>query len=116
MDENESGTPLIGLAVLFVGAAFIVVGVAFLTFGLYTLIRTGIWPDYPFSRMLAEIGIPHPQLTWPSGQRAISWIFSQSTCVILLTIGSAIAALGAWLIARFHRRQRDQAEAAEAAA
>ena len=112
MEDDEARPPLTGLIVLFIGAAIVVVGVAFLTFGLYSLIRTGIWPHYPFSKMLTEIGIPASQL--PGG--GLGWIFAQSACVILLAIGILISSLGAWRIARFNRRRRLAAEAAEAAA
>lgn len=111
MEDDESRPPLAGLIVLFIGAAFIVVGVAFLTFGLYSLIRTGIWPHYPFSKMLTEIGIPASEL--PGG--GLGWVFAQSACVVLLSIGTLFAVLGAWLIARFNKRRREAA-AAEAAA
>jgi hypothetical protein len=111
MEEEETKPPLLGLIVLFVGAAFITVGVAFLTFGLYSLVRTGAWPHYPFSQMLSEIGVPVAQ----GGQGPIAWIISQSACVVLLIIGAIITSLGAWRIARHNRRQRLAAEAAEAA-
>ncbi len=116
MEENESRPPLLGLIVLFVGAAFITVGVAFLTFGLYSLMRAGIWPSYPMSKMMSEIGIPYPHLSWPGGQRAIDWVLSSSACVVMLVIGAVISGFGAWLIARHNRRLRLAAEAAEAAA
>ena len=112
MEDRETRPPLAGLIVLFIGAAFITVGVCFLTYGLYQLMRTGIWPHYPFGQMLSEIGILLPQ----SGQGPIAWILSQSACVVLLSIGALIAAPGAWLIARFNRRERVRDEAAEAAA
>ena len=112
MEENESRPPLFGLIVLFIGAAFIVIGVAFLTFGLYSLVRTGVWPDYPFSKMLGEIGIPAPHLGWAGGQRAVDWVLSSSACTILLAIGVMISGFGAWRIARHNRRQRLAREAA----
>ena len=113
MEHDESRPPLVGLIVLFIGAAFIVVGVCFLTFGLYSLIRTGIWPHYPFSKMLTEIGVPAAQLP---GEGGIGWLLAQSACVVLLTIGAMVSGLGAWRIARFNRRRRLEAAAAEAAA
>ena len=116
MEENESRPPLFGLIVLFIGAAFIVIGVAFLTYGLYSLMRAGIWPDYPFSKMLGEIGIPAPQLGWPGGQRAIDWVLASSACTVLLVIGAVISGFGVWRIARHNRRLRVAADAAEAAA
>jgi hypothetical protein len=116
MEENDTRPPLFGLIVLFIGAAFITVGVVFLTYGLYHLIRNGIWPAYPFSKMLTEIGFPLPHLTWPSGQRAIDWVLSSSACTVLLAIGAVISGTGAWLIARHNRRLRQAADAAEAAA
>jgi hypothetical protein len=112
MEEHEARPPLAGLITLFIGAAFITVGVCFLTYGLYQLIRTGVWPHYPFSKMLAEIGMPLPQ----GGEGPIAWIASQSACVVLLSIGTVIAALGAWLIARFNRKRRLAAAEAETAA
>jgi hypothetical protein len=112
MEEPESRPPLLGLIVLFVGAAFITVGVGFLTFGLYSLIRTGTWPHYPASKMLSEIGFPVAQ----GGQGPVAWFLSQSACVVLLSIGAVIAAPGVWLIARHNRRQRVDANEAEAAA
>jgi hypothetical protein len=111
MDEDETRPPLFGLIVLFVGAAFITVGVGFLTYGLYALMRTGVWPDYPASKMLSEIGIPPLRLSWEGGQRAIDWVLAQSACTVLLVIGAVIAGFGAWLIARHGRRQRLVAEA-----
>jgi ABC-type antimicrobial peptide transport system permease subunit len=116
MEENESRPPLFGLIVLFVGAALITVGVGFLTYGLYTLMRTGIWPSYPASKMISEIGIPYPHLSWGGGQRAIDWVLASSACTVLLAIGVVIAGFGAWRIARHNRRQRLAAEAAEATA
>ena len=116
MEENESRPPLGGLIILFVGAAFITVGVVFLTYGLYSLVRSGTWPDYPFSKMMGEIGFPYPQLGWESGQRALDWLYASSACAVLLAIGAVIATLGAWLIARHNRRRRLAAEAAEAVA
>ena len=113
-EETESGAPLIALIaliVLFIGAAFITMGAVFLTYGLYALIRTGSWPHYPFGRMLAEIGITLPQ----SGQGPLSWVASQSACLVLLSIGAVIAGFGAWLIARHNRRLRLAAAEAEAA-
>ena len=112
MEEHETRPPLAGLFTLFVGAAFITVGVCFLTFGLYQLIRIGIWPHYPFSKMLTEIGLPVPQ----GGAGPLGWLLAQSACVVLLTIGTLIAAVGAWLIARFNRRRRLAAADAETAA
>jgi len=114
MEEDESRPPLGGLIVLFIGAAFIVVGVAFLTYGLYALIRTGVWPHYPASKMLSEIGLPYPQLGWNGGQGAIDWVLGSSACIVLLSIGAVIAALGAWRISRHNRRRRLEAEAAAA--
>jgi hypothetical protein len=108
MEENEPGPPLAGLIVLFIGAAFITVGVAFLTYGLYALIRTGLWPSYPFSKMLTEIGVAPAQLP---ADGALGWLLAQSACVVLLAIGSVIAGIGAWLIARFNRRRAEAAEA-----
>jgi hypothetical protein len=113
MEEDEGKPPLAGLIVLFIGAALVTVGVCFLTYGLYSLMRTGVWPHYPFSKMLSEIGIPLPQL---SGDGVVAWLLSRSACVVLLAIGAVVAGLGAWLIARFNRRRRLDAEAAEAAA
>ncbi|HYD14485.1 MAG TPA: hypothetical protein VEC11_16685 [Allosphingosinicella sp.] len=112
MEENEPNPPLVGLIILFIGAGLIVVGVAFLTYGLYALVGTGLWPSYPFSKMLTEIGIPlSPGLPGP-----LAWIVGQSACVVLLSVGALIAALGAWRIASFHRRRRREAEEAAAAA
>lgn len=116
MEENETRPPLGGLIVLFIGAGLIVVGVAFLTFGLYSLIRNGIWPAYPFSKMLGEIGIPYPQLSWGGGQSAIDWLWSQSACTVLLALGALFGGIGAWRIARHNRRLRLAADTAEAAA
>ena len=112
MEEEEARPPLAGLIVLFIGAAFITVGVCFLTYGLYQLMRTGIWPHYPFSKMLAEIGMPLGQ----GGEGPVAWIGAQSACVVLLSLGAVIAAPGVWLIARFNRKRRLAAEASEAAA
>lgn len=112
MEENEARPPLAGLITLFIGAAFITVGVCFLTFGLYQLIRTGTWPYYPFSKMLSEIGMPLPQ----GGEGPLAWVGSQSACVVLLSIGTLIAAPGAWLIARFNRRRRLETADADVAA
>jgi len=112
MEEEESRPPLFGLVVLFIGAAFITVGVAFLTFGLYSLVRTGTWPHYPFSKMLTEIGLPLGE----SGQGPLAWIMAQSACVVLLSIGAVFAAIGAWRIARHNRKRRLAAEAETAAA
>lgn len=106
MEETEPRPPLGGLIILFIGAGLIVVGVAFLTYGLYALVRTGLWPDYPFSKMLSEIGIPPPQLSWESGQRALDWLWAQSACTVLLAAGAVFAGFGAWRIARHNRRHR----------
>jgi hypothetical protein len=105
-EETDSGAPLIALIVLFVGAAFITVGAVFLTYGLYVLIRTGAWPDYPVSKMLAEIGLPVPQAAW------LDWLLASSACAVLLATGAAIAAFGAWLVARYNKRRRAAAAAA----
>jgi len=112
MDEDAGKPPLLALVVLFIGAAFITVGVCFLTFGLYALVRTGLWPDYPFSKMLSEIGLPLPQ----GGEGPLAWLLAQSACVVLLSIGTVTAAIGAWLIARHNRRLRLAAADTEAAA
>ena len=112
MEDRETRPPLAGLITLFVGAAFITVGVCFLTYGLYQLMRTGIWPHYPFSKMLTEIGFPSPE----GGSGPLAWIGAQSACVVLLSLGAVIAAPGVWLIARFNRKRRLAAEATEAAA
>ncbi len=116
MEEDESRPPLGGLIILFIGAAFIVVGAAFLTYGLYALIRTGIWPDYPASKMIAEIGFAYPQIGWDGGQRAIDWLLGSSACVVLLGIGAIIGGLGVWRITRHNRRRRQAEAEAEAAA
>ncbi len=111
MEDHEARPPLAGLITLFIGAAFITVGVCFLTYGLYQLIRSGVWPHYPFSKMLSEIGISLPQ----GGQGPLAWVTSQSACVVLLSIGAVIAGFGAWLIARFNRRRRLAEAEADAA-
>ena len=87
MEEDAGKPPLLALIILFIGAAFITVGVCFLTYGLYSLVRTGLWPHYPFSTMLTEIGMPVPQ----DGQGPLGWLMAQSACVVLLTIGTLIA-------------------------
>lgn len=74
--------------------------------------RTGLWPHYPFSTMLTEIGMGLPQ----DGGGPLAWILAQSACVVLLSIGTVIAVIGGWLIARHNKRRRLEAEAAEAAA
>ena len=66
--------------------------------------------------MMSEIGLPYPRLSWEGGQRAIDWVMSSSACTVLLAIGAVIAGIGAWLIARYNRRQRVAAEAAAEAA
>ena len=114
MEENDARPPLVGLIILFVGAAFITVGVVFLTYGLYSLMRNGIWPHYPASKMLSEVGLPQPEPGWGGG--ALDWVLAQSACVVLLVIGGLIAGFGAWRIARHNKRQRLAAEAAEATA
>jgi hypothetical protein len=111
-DETEAGAPLFGLIVLFVGAAFITIGVVFLVYGLYALVRTGLWPHYPFSRMLGEVGIPLPR----GGAGPVAWVLAQSACAVLLAIGTMIAAVGVWLIVRANRRHRLAAHADEAPA
>jgi hypothetical protein len=110
-EETESGAPLMALVVLFIGAAFITVGAVFLTYGLYVLIRTGGWPHYPLSKLVAEVGFPLPR----SGEGPFAWILAQSACVVLLSIGAVVAGGGAWLIARHNRRLRLAAAEAEAA-
>ena len=104
-EETESGAPLIALIILFIGAAFITVGAVFLTYGLYVLIRTGTWPDYPLGKMLGEIGIPTPHLSWQGGQRALDWLFAASACTVLLTIGGVITLVGVSLVTRHNRRR-----------
>jgi hypothetical protein len=106
MEETEPRPSIIGAFVLLVGAVLIVVAVGFLTFGLYSLIRFGVWPHYPASKMLSEIGIGHPSLSWETGQRALAWLLSCSACIFLFAIGGAVTALGAWIMARHHRRQK----------
>ena len=112
MEDTDTRPPLAGLITLFVGAACITVGVCFLTYGLYQLMRTGIWPHYPFSKMLSEIGLPSPQ----GGSGPLAWIGAQSACVVLLSIGALIATPGVLLIARFNRRQRRAEAEGEVAA
>jgi hypothetical protein len=106
MEETEPRPSIAGGFVLLVGAVLIVVAVGFLTFGLYSLIRFGIWPHYPASKMLSEIGVGQPRLAWESGQRALDWLLSGSACVFLFAIGGPVTALGAWIMARHARRQK----------
>jgi uncharacterized membrane protein YphA (DoxX/SURF4 family) len=110
MEETEARPSIVGAMVLLVGAVLIVVAVGFLTFGIHAWINLGAWPDYPASKLLAEIGIPHPRLSWEAGQRALAWLLSHSACIFLFAIGGAVAALGAWIMAR-HDRRRKPAEA-----
>ena len=105
MEETEPRPSITGGIVLLVGAVLIVVAVGFLTFGLYSLIRFGIWPHYPASKLLSEIGIGPPSLSWEAGQRGLAWLLSLSACIFLFAIGGAVTALGAWIMARHHRRQ-----------
>jgi hypothetical protein len=105
MEETETRPSIAGGIVLLVGAVLIVVAVGFLTFGLYSLIRFGIWPHYPASKMLSELGLA-PRLSWEAGQRALAWLLSVSACIFLFAIGGAVTALGAWLMARHDRRQK----------
>lgn len=97
-EETESRAPLLALVVLFIGAAFVTMGVVFLTYGIYVLVRTGDWPDYPVSKMLDEIGIPTPHIA------GLDWLFAASACTVLLAIGVLLAVPGVWLIARRNRR------------
>ena len=106
MEESEARPSILGAAVLLVGAVMIVVAVGFLTYGIYALISLGAWPDYPASKMLAEIGIQPPSLAWEAGQRALAWLLSLSACIFLFAIGGTVAALGAWIMARHDRRQK----------
>jgi len=106
MEESETRPSIPGAALLLVGAVMIVVAVGFLTYGIYALISLGAWPHYPASKMLAEIGVPPPSLSWEAGQRALAWLLSLSACIFLFAIGGAIAALGAWIMARHDRRQK----------
>jgi hypothetical protein len=105
MEESEPRPSIVGGIVLLVGAVLIVVAVGFLTFGLYSLIRFGVWPHYPASKMLSEIGLA-PSLSWEAGQRALAWLLSVSACIFLFVIGGAVATLGAWIMARHDRRQK----------
>jgi hypothetical protein len=106
MEETEARPSIVGAIVLLVGAVLIVIAVGFLTFGIYAWINLGAWPDYPASKMLAEIGISHPHLSWEAGQRGLAWLLSQSACIFLFAIGIPLALLGAWTMARHDRRQR----------
>jgi hypothetical protein len=106
MEEAEARPSTLGGIMLLVGAVLIVVAVGFLTFGLYSLIRFGVWPHYPASKMLTEIGIGPPRLSWEAGQRGLAWLLSLSACIFLFAIGGAVTALGAWIMARHHRRQK----------
>ncbi|HYI47022.1 MAG TPA: hypothetical protein VEX35_01020 [Allosphingosinicella sp.] len=106
MEETEAGPSIVGAMVLLVGAVLIVVAVGFLTYGIYAWINLGAWPDYPASKMLAEIGIPPPRLSWEAGHRALAWLLSLSACIFLFAIGGAAAALGAWIMARHDRRRK----------
>ncbi|HTU13010.1 MAG TPA: hypothetical protein VMG08_19125 [Allosphingosinicella sp.] len=115
MEDDELRPPLSGLIILFIGAAFITVGAGFLTYGIYAWVRTGIWPHYPASKMLSEVGLPYPQLGWNGGQGALDWVLASSACVVLLTIGALVTALGAWRVSRFYRRRRLAEADAEAA-
>lgn len=106
MRENEARPSLGGGIMLLIGAVLIVIAVAFLTYGIYGWMRLGGWPDYPASKMLSEIGIPHPRLSWEAAQRAIDWLLSISSCIFLFAIGIPIAFLGGWMMARHDRRQK----------
>lgn len=106
MDETEARPSIVGMTLLFVGAGLIVIAVGFLTFGFYSWVHGGIWPSYPASKMLAEIGIGAPHLAWGAGQRALDWLLSRSACTLLLPFGALVAALGGWLAVRHDRRRR----------
>jgi hypothetical protein len=94
MGEKEARPPIAGPIVLFVGAVLIVVAVGFLTYAFYSWVRVGVWPSYPASKMLAEIGIPYPRLAWEGGQRVLDWLLSVSGCTVLLCIGTLLALVG----------------------
>ncbi len=106
MEQTEARPSIVGGIVLLVGAVLIVIAVGFLTFGIYSWAHLGAWPDYPASKMLAEIGISHPRLSWEAGQRALAWLLSLSACIFLFAIGGPVTALGAWIMARHDRRQK----------
>jgi hypothetical protein len=114
-DEEDIPTPIGGAIVLFLGAGLIVMGIGFFTYGVVIWARVGSWPHYPASKMLAEIGVPPPQLGWTGGQRAIEWLLSFSSCIFLIGIGTILAAVGARLALR-HYRARGMGETAQDAA
>lgn len=104
--EKEARPPVAGAIVLFVGAVLIVVAVGFLTYAFYSWTRIGVWPSYPASKMLAEIGIPYPRLGWEGGQRVLDWLLSLSGCTVLLCTGGLLALVGVRMASAHEREQR----------
>lgn len=106
MDEREATLSIAGAVVLCVGCALLAISVGFLTFALTEWMRVGAWPDYPVSRLLAELAIPYPRVAWAGGQGAIDWLLSLGVCTVFFWGGVIVAALGGWMMVAHDKRQK----------
>ena len=102
--EGNSKHSIAGAVVLCFGAAMIVVSVCFLTFAFNEWMRTDIWPDYPLSQMLTELGAGQPRV--PFGQGALDWLLSLGSCTAFFWTGAIIAAIGGAMMLAYDKRQK----------
>jgi len=104
MDRSDSKPAIGGMILLCIGCALLAVSAGFLTFAFNEWLRLGAWPDYPLSRLLAELAVQPPRLG--RGQAAVDWLLSLGVCTFFLWTGGAFALLGGWRMLAHDKRQR----------
>lgn len=102
MEETGPRPAVAGAVMLCIGGALLVVAIGFLSFAFTEYLRVDAWPDYPLSRLFAELGAPYPRLGF--GQGAVDWLLSLGVCTAFFSAGALVTLLGGMMLLRHHRR------------
>jgi hypothetical protein len=103
-EETPSAKTYLGWGLTIISGLAVLAAVALALWHVFEWLRDGIWPSYPAVRMLADLAIPYPSVSWPWLQGAIDWILAWSAAGLLTCLGIIVAIVGTLLTADYDAR------------
>jgi len=108
---SPSAKTYAGWGAKILGGVAVLAAVALALWHVFQFLRDGIWPNYPSARMLADLGIPSPGISWLALQHAIDWVLSWSAAGVLTCFGLILAFIGGFLTDSYDTRMEAAAAA-----
>jgi hypothetical protein len=109
--EGETGPTIrtyLGWALQLVGALSLAGAAALFLLHLYQWFGSGLWPPYPGSRLLADLGLSPSAIPWLGLRQMADWVLTWSAAGLLATLGALVFYLGLCLTYE-HDAQVDEA-------